>query len=88
MVLLPQRLGHLLYPSLEVRVARVHDNGRGSRVSTDTVIDDVAYELDYLNQADGILIVPNLSTSTVSLDGNTDAGGGAWLVESKTRSDR
>ncbi|KAI4258004.1 MAG: hypothetical protein LQ352_001394 [Teloschistes flavicans] len=88
MVLLPQRLGHLLYPSLEVRVAQVHDSTRGSRNSTDTMLGDVACELDYLNQAGGILIVPNLRTSTVSLDGNTDAGGGAWLAESKNRSDR
>ncbi|KAI4199656.1 MAG: hypothetical protein LQ350_004447 [Teloschistes chrysophthalmus] len=87
-VLLPQRVGHLLYPSLEVRVAQVQDRSRGSRDSTGTVIDDVAHELNYLNQANGILIVPNLSTSTLSLEGNTDAGGGAWLVESKNRSDR
>ncbi|KAL9583907.1 MAG: hypothetical protein Q9212_002435 [Teloschistes hypoglaucus] len=65
-VLLPQRLGHLLYPSLEVRVSQIHDKSRGSGDSTGTGIDDVAYELDYLNQADGILIVPNLSTSTLS----------------------
>ncbi|KAL8690870.1 MAG: hypothetical protein Q9218_003784 [Villophora microphyllina] len=86
-ILLPQRIGHLPYPSLEVRVTQGSEGNRETQDMTGTTNHDIACELDYLNQAESILIVPNLSTSTASLDAN-NAGGGAWLVESKSRSER
>lgn len=44
----------------------------------------VASEVDYLNQAESILIIPNLSSSTVSLDSHGSREG-ASLVESRSR---
>lgn len=40
--------------------------------------------MDYLDQGDSILIVRDLSSSTVSLE-SSGPGGGAWLVESRSR---
>lgn len=41
-------------------------------------------EVDYQNQGESILVVPNLSRTTVSLDPEGGSGG-AWLVEAQTR---
>lgn len=41
-------------------------------------------ETDYRNQADVMLVLPNLKSSTVGLD-PVGPGGSAWLVESERR---
>lgn len=43
--------------------------------------------MDFLDQAESILVIPDLSSSTVSLE-SSGPGGGAWLVESRSRSER
>ncbi|KAL9031770.1 MAG: hypothetical protein Q9196_000247 [Gyalolechia fulgens] len=83
-ILIPQRTGHLQYPSLEVRMTRPQGSKGRFRDSTNAAKEIIASELDYVNQAESILVIPNLNSSTVSLDPN-DSGGGALLVESRTR---
>jgi len=41
-------------------------------------------ETDYRNHADVMLVLPNLKSSTISLD-PVGPGGSAWLVESERR---
>lgn len=41
-------------------------------------------ETDYRNQADVMLVLPNLKSSTVGLD-PVGPGGSAWLVQSERR---
>ena len=75
-ILLPQKSGHLLYPSVEIRAMR-SAKSEGDEKAAD---EQVRCEVDYLSQSESILIVPNLSSATVGLD-----GGEAWLVETKSR---
>ncbi|KAL8949696.1 MAG: hypothetical protein Q9222_004217 [Ikaeria aurantiellina] len=75
-ILLAQKVGHLLYPTIEVRILE-----RSGQEAADK---GIACEVDYINQSDSILVIPDLSSSTVSLAAN-NAGGGAWLVDSKSR---
>ena len=41
-------------------------------------------EVDYQNHGESILVVPNLGSTTSSLEPDGH-GGGAWLVESETK---
>lgn len=81
-MLLPQRVGRLLYPSVDIsKLSEISDLARERKGSS-----KVPYvsETDYRNQGDTVLVVSNLSSTTVSLDpGNSISG--AWLVESKSR---
>lgn len=83
-ILIPQKTGHLQYPSIEVCMTRPQGNKGQLPDSNHTAKEIVASELDYINQAESILIIPNLNSSTVSLD-SSDSGDGAWLVESRSR---
>lgn len=76
-ILLPQRTGHLLLPSIEVRPS---ENKRLSAVGLSSC------ETDYRNQGETVLVVPDLSSITISLDPHGSTSG-AWLVESKSRHD-
>ncbi|KAL9006889.1 MAG: hypothetical protein Q9188_000344 [Gyalolechia gomerana] len=83
-ILIPQRTGYLQYPSLEVRMTRPQGS-KGRFVDSKTAAKEIiTSELDYVNQAESILVIPNLNSSTVSLD-CSDSGDGAWLVESRSR---
>ncbi|KAL8720330.1 MAG: hypothetical protein Q9225_002792 [Loekoesia sp. 1 TL-2023] len=64
-VLLPQKTGLLQYPSLEVRVTQPQGNERQSADAETISKEIIASEVDYLNQAESILIIPNLRSSTI-----------------------
>ncbi|KAL8959762.1 MAG: hypothetical protein Q9183_005580 [Haloplaca sp. 2 TL-2023] len=75
-ILVPQKSGHLLYPSVEIRATRsAKCEGDGKVVE-----EDVQCEVDYRSQSESILIMPNLSSVTVGLD-----GGETWVMETKSR---
>ena len=42
---------------------------------------EFTYDVDLLNQGESVHVVPNLSSTTVSLDPST----GGWLVDSTSR---
>ncbi|KAL8805050.1 MAG: hypothetical protein Q9200_005579 [Gallowayella weberi] len=86
-ILLPQKTGHLLYPSVEVRVSEGHGHGGGREEVEEAADGAVECEMDYLDQSESILIIPDLGSSTVSLDCRTP-GGAAWLLESNSRLER
>ncbi|KAL8806583.1 MAG: hypothetical protein Q9182_001230 [Xanthomendoza sp. 2 TL-2023] len=86
-ILLPQKTGHLLYPSVEIRVSEGQGHGGGREEVEEAADGAVDCEMNYLDQSESILIVPDLSSSTVSLDRRTP-GGEAWLLESNGRSER
>ena len=85
--MLPQKTGHLLYPSVDVRITTKPESNRGSKSTEDAPEDIIPCELDYLDQGESVLIVPDLNSSTVSLE-SSGPGGGAWLVESRSRSEK
>jgi len=96
LMLLPQRPGYLLYPTVEIRTLangsstsdpRSSVAEQGFNVSRDGPSDHVSSmtcETDYRNQADAILVLPNLKSTTVSLDPG-GPGGNAWLIDSERR---
>jgi len=80
-MLLPQRPGHLLLPSLEVKSFAL-ERTTSDKVSYSKT--PVISEVDYRNHAHTILVLPDLRSTTVSLEG---PGGGSWLVDSERRVD-
>lgn len=96
LALLPQRAGYLLYPTVEIRALGNGMDPTDQRPSAgegdSTLVGKASSsgvppphcETDYRNQADVISVLPNLKSSTVSLDA-VGAGGSAWLLESERR---
>lgn len=96
LALLPQRAGYLLYPTVEIRALangldptdQRPSAGEGDSTllgkSSSSGVPPLHCETDYRNQADVILVLPNLKSSTISLD-PVGPGGSAWLVESERR---
>jgi trafficking protein particle complex subunit 10 len=82
LLLLPQRTGHLLYPSVDVTISdrqKTEPQGNPGRPPHTS-------EMDYRNQGDTLLVVPNLSSTTVSIDLENMASG-ALVVESTSKND-
>ncbi|MCJ1403199.1 hypothetical protein MMC11_006422 [Xylographa trunciseda] len=85
-LLIPQRAGHLMFPSIEIKRLEHHGEASPETVSPPPRGLDgaVACEVDYQSQGRSVLVVPNLSRTTVSLEAEA-GGGGAWLVDSQSR---
>lgn len=85
LLLLPQKTGHLPYPSLDIQpiIPRQSSEDNTGEKETETMI---SCEVDYREHAQTIYIVPGMSSTTVSLDPSGSIGG-AWLVEAKGRRD-
>lgn len=82
-MLIPQRAGPLLYPAIEIRALAPQKTGDAQR-ETPRLPSPVSCETDYVNQGETILVLPNTSSVTASLDSG-GPGGGAWVVESWAR---
>ena len=83
LLLIPQRTGHLLYPSVDITLPSRRDGsnpagaqGGGPRQALHTS------EVDYRNQGDALLVVSDLASSTASISFD-EAAPSAWLVESR-----
>jgi len=92
-MLLPQRHGHLLLPGLDVKAFEVQTStpaptsGLGVKQESANfppARKQVQSELDYRNHGESVLVLPDLKSTTVSLDPG-GPGGGSWLVESERR---
>ena len=83
-ILLPQKTGHLLLPSVDVRPSRPHGSSEASEKKRASIIPLSSCETDYRSQSKMVLVIPDLSSTTVSLDPHGSTSG-AWLVESKSR---
>ena len=79
-LLIPQRAGHLLLPSVEVKCNT--PDGDNSRTALPK--SHIAYEVNYKSQAKSVLVMPNLRETTVSLD-TESAAGRSLLVGSRRR---
>jgi hypothetical protein len=79
-LLIPQRAGNLLLPSVEVKCNRPDDD------DSRTVLPkrQIAYEVNYKCQAKSVLVIPNLCETAVSLDAES-AAGRSLLVDSRKR---
>lgn len=79
LLLWPQKTGYLLLPALDTRtLVTEHDSSEGS-----SAVEPVSCELDFKNTGETVLVVPDLVSTTVSLD--PGGIGGGWLVESRSK---
>lgn len=86
LLLIPQRTGYLLYPSVEVMVAVPYRSTDSNTEQPASEKPSYSSETDYRSQSEALLVVPNLSSTTVSLDSSHSSSvGGTWLVDSKFR---
>jgi hypothetical protein len=83
-MLLPQRHGHLLLPGLDVKAFELQTSTQRKSRTHSAPRKQVESELDYRNHGESILVLPDLKSTTVSLDPG-GPGGGSWLVESERR---
>jgi trafficking protein particle complex subunit 10 len=85
-MLLPQRHGHLLPPGLDIKAFELQTSASGFQGESPTPPPrkQVQSELDCRNHGESILVLPDLKSTTVSLDPG-GPGGGPWLVESERR---
>lgn len=67
-----------IHPSPLPRVSQQTDDREESAESS------IICETDYRHQSETIMVVSDLSSTTVSIDPSSTVGG-AWLVESKSR---
>lgn len=88
-LLLPQRSGHLLLPSIRIhpnapRPQSSDGNEVGGAADSST---QISCETDYLNQAESVMVVPDLSSTTVILGRNdlTSGPGRAQCIDSQCR---
>jgi hypothetical protein len=86
-LLIPQKAGHLLYPSIEIKsVEELRLRDVASPQGTGGLNAGLTCELDYKNQGEAVLVVPNRASTTIGLDLDSGNGGpAAWVVESRVR---
>jgi hypothetical protein len=80
-LLLPQRSGKLLLPTLEVTL--LDSSIEGGAKSADLGHGDESQwncEVDYLSQGESVLVVQSLRSTTVAMDME---GGQAWLLDAE-----
>lgn len=84
LLLIPQRTGHLLYPSVEITGAVPCSSTHSTTEQMALEKPSFSSETDYRSQSEALLVVSNLSSTTVGLDSSHSIGG-TWLVESKVK---
>ncbi|KAL9010230.1 MAG: hypothetical protein Q9173_004815, partial [Seirophora scorigena] len=80
----PWLKGWHAFPSLEIQIELIPDAKMQSGVTNRGLTRAVAWEVDYLNREESILIIPNLSSCTVNL-GSNSASDGARLIGLRSR---
>ncbi|KAJ5753030.1 hypothetical protein N7520_009947 [Penicillium odoratum] len=92
-LLLPQKPGHLLLPSLEIRTFAPSplqisktDSTTGAPAGP-TQRHPIPCEVDYRNHGETVLVLPDLRKTTVSLSASGSPGGASWLVDSERRAE-
>jgi Trafficking protein particle complex subunit 10, TRAPPC10 len=76
MLLLPQRSGHLMYPTVDVKC---FESGTEK---------EIRCEIDYQSQARSILVIPGLKSTTVAIDEDAAAGNSLLVSTESMSTDR
>lgn len=77
-------MGHLMFPSIDIQPSPLPRVLQSTGDRGDLAESSIVCETDYHYQSESIMVVSDLSSTTVSIDPSS-AEGGAWLVESKSR---
>ncbi|KAL9099184.1 MAG: hypothetical protein Q9163_005282 [Psora crenata] len=73
-LLLPQSAGHLLLPAINIQpVVSHHDNGPSDSQAS-PIESFISSQTDYVSQAETILVLPGLSSTTVRVEPNASQG--------------
>lgn len=86
LLLLPQKTGHLIYPSVDIVISDIHEGSNKIDGHGDPKRPPHTSEVDYKNQSDTLLVISDLGSTTININ-LEDAGTGAWLMDSQYRSD-
>ena len=86
LLLLPQKTGHLIYPSVDIAISDFHAGSSKNDEHGDPKRPPHTSEVDYKNQSDSLLVISDLGSTTVNINVD-DAVTGAWLIDSQRRSD-
>lgn len=87
LLLLPQRTGHLLYPSVDIQHAPRAPKGEDDEEEEesrrrDAMEEMLSSETDYKSQGKSISVVDGLQRTTVMID-HEAPGNGAWVLEAE-----
>jgi hypothetical protein len=83
LLLVPQQRGHLLYPSIDISVSSRQHGANPPGAEGRVELPPPTSEIDYRNQGDTLLVVPDLRSTTVGVD-LENAVSSVLLVESKS----
>ncbi|KMU75010.1 transmembrane protein 1 [Coccidioides immitis RMSCC 3703] len=83
LMLIPQVPGHLILPSVEVKTFVAQQSQADPLALPQRR--PISSEVDYRSHGMTILVTPNLSKTTVSVDMVGPSGSGAWLIDSEKR---
>ena len=78
LLLLPQRTGHLVLPSVKIWALPIDHSNQSSPPR------NLVCETDNTTETKTILVIPSLGSTTVAFD-PSESGPGAWLVRSSLR---
>lgn len=67
-LLLPQRTGRLLFPSISITPLPLGSKSREEQSDGAETTELIRCEIDYVSQAETIYVVPDTSRTTVNLD--------------------
>jgi len=81
MLLIPQKVGHLLLPSLDIR-RNTPDETNNSLPQAKRV--ETTFEVDYKGRGKNVLVIPNLRETTTALEAEAMVGKSS-LVDSQRR---
>lgn len=83
LLLVPQRCGHLVLPSVKVW-AKQMDPAEAASFSGQSKAQPLLCETDHTTETKTILVMPNLGSTTICLD-TSESGSAAWLLKSTPR---
>lgn len=73
-----------MFPSIDIHPSTLPRISDQADDREDLAESSASCEMDYQQQSEMILVVSDLSSTTVSIDPSSTVGG-AWLVDSKSR---
>lgn len=73
-----------MFPTIDIHPSSLPRVLHSAGDDRDLAESSIVCETDYHHQSESIMVVSDLSSTTVSIDPSSTVGG-AWLVESKNR---
>ena len=73
-----------MFPTIDIHPSPLSRVVHSADERGDLAESSIVCETDYHHQSESIMVVSDLSSTTVSIDPSSTVGG-AWLVESKSR---